>query len=431
MNPRHHHPHFPHLSHFPPFLLPAAILLSAFSLQAFSLSSFAAKSVDAPVPPVDTRAQIEAGLASHDHALHLTTNWIRDPFITRGPDGYYYLTGTTPDENDPREQTDPYNTGLGGNSVVGSQIRIWRSRDLIDWEYRGIAFKLSDTIRTDAPAESKAIEKAKKKNKPIPDTGAPAKNVLWAPEIHWLGDRWALIHCPKSFANYALAPIGEKDPLKGPWTQPLGNKLGEKHDPSLFLDTDGASWMIWTSKMGVFNIAPLNKTLTDFAAPSVEITPSGSRTSKATGETTSRIGHEGSTIIKVPGSNKYIFIGTAWSTDKSRHGSYNLYYATADKITGPYGPRRFLGRFLGHGTPFQAPDGRWWCTAFRNANTLPVSREGIETRDLSTAAHSINPPGLTIVPLTVKVLPGGDVDIRAADPAYATPGPDEAQKFPN
>ena len=36
---------------------------------------------------------------------------------------------------------------------------------------------------------------------------------------------------------------------------------------------------------------------------------------------------------------------------------YYLYYCTADKITGPYGPRLFAGRFLGHGTPFQDRDG--------------------------------------------------------------------------
>ena len=65
--------------------------------------------------------------------------------------------------------------------------------------------------------------------------------------------------------------------------------------------------------------------------------------------------------------NKYVHFGTAWSTDRGRQGSYNLYYCTADKITGPYGPRKFAGRFLGHGTPFQDKDGKWWCTAFFNA----------------------------------------------------------------
>ena len=131
-------------------------------------------------------------------------------------------------------------------------------------------------------------------------------------------------------------------------------------------------------------------------------------------------------MIKV--GDRYVHLGTAWSTDRGRKGSYNLYYCTSRNITGPYGPRRFAGRFLGHGTPFKTRDGKWWCTAFYNANTPPLPRDGVATRDLSADAQTINPWGVTIVPLTVESK-DGDVFIRAKDPAYATPGPDEAQKF--
>ena len=87
------------------------------------------------------------------------------------------------------------------------------------------------------------------------------------------------------------------------------------------------------------------------------------------------------------------------------------------------------GRFLGHGTPFKDRQGKWWCTAFFNGNVPPLDRKGIETRDLSDTAQTINEQGVTIVPLDVRVLDDGDVYIRAKDPAYATPGPDEAQVF--
>jgi len=95
----------------------------------------------------------------------------------------------------------------------------------------------------------------------------------------------------------------------------------------------------------------------------------------------------------------------------------------------PYGSRKFVGRFLGHGTPFQTRDGKWWCTAFFNANVPPLRREGIETRDLSETAQTISQRGTTIVPLEVRLLDNGDVCIRAKDPAYATPGPEEVQHF--
>lgn len=349
----------------------------------------------AGVLPAMSRAQIEVGLRSHDYALYIKEGWIRDPYIVLGPDDFYYLTGTTPNPDDPREQSDPYNVGLGPRSIVGTAVRVWRSKDLIAWEYLGAPFTLKDSWHKQPG------------------------NYVWAPELHWLGDRWALVHCPGNKANLVLSAGRE---LRGPWTHPLGAKLGVKHDPSLFKD-GGSWWLIW----GNSDIAPLNKDFTDFTATPVHLTPSGSRPDPQSGMPISRIGHEGTTILKVGG--KYVLVGTAWSTDLTRKGSYNLYYATADNITGPYGPRRFLGRFLGHGTPFLTREGQWWCTAFFNANVPPIAREGIEARDLRENAQTINQRGTTIVPLEVKTLGNGDAYLRAKDPAYANPGPDEAQKF--
>jgi len=171
--------------------------------------------------------------------------------------------------------------------------------------------------------------------------------------------------------------------------------------------------MIW----GATEIAPLKKDFSDFAAAPTRIGPSGE---------TAKMGHEGCLIRKIKG--RYMLFGTGWSTGQMRKGSYNLYYATADKITGPYSERKFAGRFLGHGTPFQDKKGRWWCTAFFNANVPPLSSAGIERRDLSADAQTINEQGLTIVPLDIRLIKG-DIVVRAKDPRYATPGPDEAQKF--
>jgi len=80
-------------------------------------------------------------------------------------------------------------------------------------------------------------------------------------------------------------------------------------------------------------------------------------------------------------------------------GSYNLYYAVADKITGSYGERKFAGRFLGHGTPFQGPARPVVVHGLFQSNRPPLSSEGIEIRDLSDDANPINEQGVTIVPL--------------------------------
>jgi len=352
----------------------------------------------APVQPAMPRAEIEAGLKSHDRALYIKEGWIRDPYITLGPDDVYYLTGTTINASDPREQSDPYNVGLGEISAVGDTVRLWKSKDLIDWNYVGVIFEL---------AKDSAF-----KNNP--------GNRVWAPEIHWIPEmnRWALLHCPKQKSNLALSAGTEPT---GPWTHPMGTGFAGHHDPSLF--KVGSTWWVLSENTLV---RPLSADFTKFTAPAKRIDPSGQR-SNALGRVTSVIGHEGATMIKV--GNRYVHLGTAWSTDQGRKGSYNLYYSTSDRIDGTYGPRKFAGRFLGHGTPFQTRDGKWWCTAFFNANVPPLSREGIETRDLSDNAQTINQRGTTIVPLEVKLLDGGHVHIRAKDPAYATPGPDEVQAF--
>ena len=339
-------------------------------------------------------------MKSHDRALYIKAGWIRDPYITIGGDDYYYLTGTQPREGDPREAKNPYNIGLGDESIVGDQVRLWRSKDLIDWESLGPIFTVDDTI--------KAIRGEK-----------IAKRLIWAPEVHWLGDRWALVHCPKRHSSLALT-AGKQ--LTGPWTHPMKGSMGQRHDPSLFTDEDGTRYMLWGNTL----VAPLSADLTSYTADPVRIDPGGSRPGP-NGQPINRIGHEGATMIRVGG--KYVHLGTAWSTDQGRKGSYNLYYCVADNITGPYGPRKFAGRFLGHGTPFKDKQGKWWCTAFFNANVPPVPRKGITARDLGENAQTINEQGVTIVPLDVRIDDAGEVYIRAKDPAYASPGPDEAQKF--
>lgn len=364
----------------------------------FQKDAFIEVKTDRKPGPVMDRETIRAGLQSHDRALYIKAGWIRDPYITLAPDGYFYLTGTQPDTDDPREAVNPYNIGLGNESIVGGEVRVYRSKDLIDWESLGVVFSRKDF-----------------------NQGNPNKKndgVIWAPEVHWLGDRWALVHCPKQVASLAISQGPE---LKGPWSHPMGKNLGQRHDPSLFND-NGTRYLLWQNT----SIAPLNESMTEYTAEPVRIDPSSTRLGPD-GKLINRIGHEGATMLKV--GNKYVHLGTAWSTDQGRRGSYNLYYCVADKITGPYGPRKFAGRFLGHGTPFQDKAGKWWCTAFFNANVPPLPREGIQTRDIGDNAQTINEQGVTIVPLEVKLLDDGEVYIRAKDPDYANPGPDEAQKF--
>ena len=347
-------------------------------------------------------------LEGHDKAIYLKDGWIRDPYIYLDDDGYYYLTGTTPLPDDPREETEAYNTGLdlpnielyGTPSIVGHKIRVWRSGNLLDWEYLGEPFDLADGYWAKKMPD-------KLNEKPASDWR------LWAPELYHVDGRWIYVHTsPDPVRGGANLAISDGEEMEGPFSFPMGDDMRDKHDPSLFRDDDDTWYLLWGNTF----IAPIKPGFTGLAAEPQRIDPSDRV-----------IGHEGATLRKIGG--KYVHFGTAWSTDRMRQGSYNLYYCTADNIMGPYGPRKFVGRFLGHGTPFQDKEGRWWCTAFYNGNVPPVGKENIRNRDLGETAQTINEQGTTIVPLEVKVLEDGEIYIRAIDPAYASPGPDEAQQF--
>jgi len=343
--------------------------------------------------------QIAEGLRTHDRALHIKDGWIRDPYIYLAPDGAYYLTGTTPLPEDPRQGTDPYNTGLGPQSIVGYKMVLWKSTDLIHWQDMGTPYSLEDGIWYQARRQQ--FQKDDKSNWR-----------LWAPEIQFWDDRWVIVHTSPSPVAGANLSVTLSKEFRGPFANPLGEQINKRHDPSLFCDTDRTLWMVY----GATNVIQIKSDLSGFEGSPADIGPSNRK-----------IGHEGCLIRKI--GSHYVLFGTGWSTDQGRHGTYNLYYCTAPNVTGPYGPRRFAGRFLGHGTPFQDKAGQWWCTAFYNANVPPLSREELKTKPMGDNAYTINPQGVTIVPLEVEIRDDGQISIRARDPDYAHPGPEEVQQF--
>ena len=347
-----------------------------------------------------------AEIKKHDRAVYVKDGWIRDPYIFLNPrDNYYYLTGTTPNPGDPREANDKYNLGLTPQalalglqpSIVGHKIRVWRSPDLADWEPFGVQFSLEEGYWAQKHPEA-FVDKSK-------------EWFVWAPEMYYEKGKWIFVHTSPTPYKGGANLIVSNGLVHSELSFPMGDDMHNRHDPSLFRDDDGTWYLTWSNTL----IAPIKQGFSGLVAEPRQIDPADRK-----------IGHEGVTIKKI--GKKYVLFGTAWSTDTGRKGSYNLYYCTADHIYGPYSERRFAGRFLGHGTPFQDKEGRWWCTAFFNGNVPPLPGEGIQQRDLSETAQTINESGTTIVPLDVRILGNGDVYVRAIDPRYATIGPDEADK---
>ena len=227
--------------------------------------------------------------------------------------------------------------------------------------------------------------------------------------MHFINNRWIYLYTTNvGFGNFIVCIPGLKFNNE---TSEWGDEFGKNHDPSLFVDEDGSVWMT----AGSIYIRKVKSDLSGFDSPRIKINPS-----------IRKIGHEGTVIKKIFG--KYVLFGTAWSTDQMRKGSSNLYYSVADNIMGPYGPRKFAGRFLGHGTPFQDKNGQWWCTAFYNANLPTMNIDELNAIDASKTAYTINKQGLIIVPLSIKMI-DGEVVITPQDEAYGYPGKEEIQKF--
>ncbi len=333
----------------------------------------------------DVEAMREA-MRMHNKAIHPMDDWMRDPYITIGPDGYYYLTATH----------------LTDDSQIAAPL--WKSSDLINWEQIGFPYSI-------AMASNYAEYQARlaQRNKDAIAAGKEPQTVkLWAPEFHFIKGKWVVVHTSNTgLGNLAISRGAE---LKGPWVD-WGTQFQRHHDPTLFQDDDGAVYMLARCA----EVGKLKEDLSGYAWGPELINPADRK-----------MGHEGVCMVKVGG--KYVLFGTAWSRDKLRKGTYNLYYATADSIEGPYGPRKFAGRFLGHGTVFKDKEGRWWCTAFYNANHPPLDPVDAKTKDLSDSAYTINQQGLTLVPMEIKLV-DGEVTVRAKDPDYRFPGPEEMQQF--
>ncbi|MGK0188145.1 MAG: arylsulfatase A-like enzyme [Verrucomicrobiales bacterium] len=327
--------------------------------------------------PIDPHSAFK----THDQAVHVMEyEWMRDPCIYRHG-GTFMLTATRLE-----------------HTMGDSQgIEIWSSNDLINWEGLGVPWNFFRSSWL------------KDKEREANENGSPFW--LWAPELYFIDHRWVAVHTTnKKLSNLLISDGGE---YNDSYAEPFGADFGHRHDPSIFTDHDGSHWLVW----GCASIARLKPDFSGFAGEEIAIGPSDRK-----------LGHEGCTIRRI--GSRYVLFGTAWSSDNPDMGTYNLYYCTSDKITGPYGPRQFAGRFCGHGTPFKDKQGRWWSTAFQNGQFESDLRKGQQLCDAGKP-WTLNPQGLTLVPLDVQSTSGGDVVIRAKAAGHRSPGPEEIQKFTN
>lgn len=332
-----------------------------------------------PVSNAQQREDILEALQRHTEAVYILRDNIQNPFIELAPDGYYYLTGTRPPNSSPNNQP---------------CVTIWRSNNLVDWVNFGeVTYASGSIFLNDLLGE--AIKRG-------------VQPEILSPEAHRIGNRWVIVHS-SNVLTMANIIVSNSQDVRYNYTEPFRLDVGFQSDPSIFVDDDGTPWLLSYCTQ----IRKLKKDFSGFDGGHRLVIPKNRQ-----------LGFEGTSMVKI--GTKYVLFGTSWSTDIYGKGTYNLYYTTADAILGPYSPRKFAARFVGNGTPFQDKNGRWWVTAFRKPDQTVLTIEELNGRDASNGAYTINQPGLTLVPLDIKIT-NNEVSIIANDTRYRYPGNEEVQ----
>jgi xylan 1,4-beta-xylosidase len=249
---------------------------------------------------------------------------VRDTFVLRVGDTYY-LTGTT-------GHPEWWRTNEG--------VRLWKSRDLKEWEPMGLVW---------------SIERDGTWQKPI-DAGG--RRAIWAPEIHYIRDNFYITYCMnwvmpgegdggtgilRSTTGKPEGPYVDVNP-KGPITRQI--------DGSLFVDDDGTVYFVWMNG----KIARLKDDLSGLAELPRLLQPANDY----------HVGFEGAFLFKANGRYHLAcadFLGP--------DNEYHAMVASSDNLMGPYGDRYIAVPHGGHNNYFQDRDGNWWSTFFGNDKNAP------------------------------------------------------------
>ena len=268
---------------------------------------------------------------------------LRDPQIAYDAAGEtYYMTGTTRVNS-----LDPRYADLQNNDGV----RLWKSRDLKEWEEVGLVWDLSKTGGRDA---RKGGWQAHLRTVP----GRPEKEWsrgVTAPELHFVkGDWWIIFALNDQDIGLLKSASGKPE---GPYQEigRISNRfLGG--DGSLFEDSpsagsgkDGEVYMVW----GGGYIAPMKEDMTDIAEEpkSLQIAIEGYPSQKPA---PNQMGERGAFVFK--DGDTYHYVYAAWNL-RDGAGHFDTFICEADSLFGPYSKPRLLIPDGGQAMVFRDSDG--------------------------------------------------------------------------
>jgi beta-xylosidase len=263
---------------------------------------------------------------------------LRDTCVCLGPDGSYYLTGTT---------------GAPTWWKTNEGIRVWKSKDLKTWQPLGLVWSFEKNATW--------------------QKGQGDLRAIWAPEIHYFKGTFWLAYCVNYRGTGILrSKTGKAEGLYED-IKPDG-PLTDEIDASLFADDDGKVYFVWQNG----KIARLKDDMTGLAEEPRLLRPANAK----------EVGFEGAFLTKING--RYHLI----CAESNLHGKYKTYDcmgASADSIYGPYGDRYLAIPHGGHNMLFQDAQGQWWSTFFGDDPQAPFRERPAMLRIQVNAAGKIQP----------------------------------------
>ncbi|MEI7901190.1 MAG: family 43 glycosylhydrolase [bacterium] len=246
---------------------------------------------------------------------------VRDTCVCPGPDGNYYLTGTT-------GQPTWWNVNEG--------VRVGKSKDLKKWE----ALWLVLSIAKDATWQKVKTDKDGKKT---------SDSAVWAPELHYFKGTYWIAYCMNYGGTGILKSTSGKP--EGPYADikkdgPLTGEI----DASLFADDDGSVYFVWQDG----KVARMKEDMSGLAEPPRHV---------------GRVGFEGAFIAKING--RYHLISAEFTRRDDKTQTYDCMAASSENIYGPYSERYLVLQSGGHNMLFKDRQGQWWSTFFGNDDKAP------------------------------------------------------------
>ena len=229
---------------------------------------------------------------------------LHDPSVIK-TDGYFYAFSTD---------------AAWANTSAGIPVR--RSRDLVNWEFRGWAFNGFPTEPSDWFYNQNTT------------VAKQAVVGLWAPYIMKVGTQYRMYYSAVFATSGALIGLATADNIEGPWTQ-VGKVISTYDmanvnaiDPTVSIDKTGRHWMIygsWSYGIYCFELDPTTGLKKNTTVPTL-IARNGPNNTWAW-----KSSLEGPEVIYNPTFNKYYLFTAQGSLG-------NVYHTRVARADNPYGP---------------------------------------------------------------------------------------------